>query len=350
MKNILNRFHSVLTWIITLVLVLMTALLIFFFVSYSKRIEKSVDERVYDRYYAMIAEDGESAFWQSVYHAAKEAGDKENVYVEMISENLSQDYSTLELMEIAISSGVDGIIVSADERPEMKELIEKAYNSGIPVVTLFSDNANSQRLSFVGVSNYNLGREYGNLILEMASKKNFHGDSIKVSILVDANSNDSGQNVLYAAIKETVENENRMRAQSHIPIEIEFFTVDSTNSFSVEQSVRSMFMSKEDVLPDIVVGLNEIDTTSIYQSVVDYNAVGNINILGYYDSEAILKGIERNVIYATVSIDTKQMGQFCIDALSEYFEFGYTSQYFTADIYIIDKDNVMKYTESDDEE
>lgn len=345
-----SRIHSVVIWAITAVLLILTLVLIFFFISYSRKLGETKDEKVYERYYAMIAEDSDSDFWQEVYRSAKEAGEQQNAYVEMISETLSQSYTTLELMEIAVNSGVDGIIVYAEESEEMTALIEKAYSKNIPVVTLFSDIPNSPRLSFVGVSNYNLGREYGNLILQMASSKSFPGKNISVSILIESNSKNQGQNVLYGAIKDTVEGENQKKAAGHKPIVINPFLVDSTNRFSVEESVRAMFIGQGEELPDIVVGLNEIDTTSIYQSVVDNNAVGLVNILGYYDSEAILRGVERKVIHATVSIDTDQMGQSCIDALSEYYEFGYTSQYFTADIYVINQDNVSKYMESDSDE
>ena len=35
--------------------------------------------------------------------------------------------------------------------------------------------------------------------------------------------------------------------------------------------------------------------------------------------------------------------RYCIDALTEYYETGNTSQYFTADSYVIDKTNVGEY-------
>ena len=44
-----------------------------------------------------------------------------------------------------------------------------------------------------------------------------------------------------------------------------------------------------------------------------------------------------------MDIDTAQMGAFCIDALQEYHDLGYTSQYFTADISLITKENVDEY-------
>lgn len=330
-------------WLITGSLIVVTGLLLFSFIMYSKKISTDEAPVYYDRYYAMITDDSQSAFWQSIYQSAHEAALEKNAFVEMISENLSQDYSEDELMEIAIYSGVDGIIMAADESDEVSALINKAADANIPVVTLYSDNTHSERLSFVGIGNYNLGREYGNLIISLLYEKMFTKQDVKAVLLVDANAKDSGQSVLYAAIQESLVKEKDERPSSFPNVDLTMFSVDSTNSFSVEESVRSLFMGPEDNLPDIVICLNEIYTTSIYQAVVDYNAVGKVNILGYYDSDAILTGIERNVIYSTISVDTKQMGTFCVDALTEYLDSGNTSQYFTADIQVIQKNNVDEY-------
>jgi len=324
-------------------MVALTGLLIFFFVSYTKTLSRTESDVTYDKYYAMITDDAESSFWKSVYESALETAKEDNAYVEMISNNLSREYSQTELMEIAIASKVDGIIVTAGEAEGMTELINKAYDEGIPVVTLFNDNAQSERLSFVGVGNYNLGREYGNLIIKMANERIFLGNHITVAVLVDASSEDSGQNVLAAGIQETIDRETTENAIKHKRIEVELVPVDASNSFSVEESVRNLFLLGPGNIPDIVVCLNENETNSVYQGVVDYNQVGFVNILGYYDSEAILKGIERDVIYATLSIDTQQLGQYCIDALTEYYELGNTSQYSAVDSYVINKKNVAEY-------
>ena len=324
-------------------MVALTGLLIFFFVSYTKTLSRTESDVTYDKYYAMITDDAESSFWKSVYESALETAKEDNAYVEMISNNLSREYSQTELMEIAIASKVDGIIVTAGEAEGMTELINKAYDEGIPVVTLFNDNAQSERLSFVGVGNYNLGREYGNLIIKMANERMFLGNHITVAVLVDASSEDSGQNVLAAGIQETIDRETTEDAIKHKRIEVELVPVDASNSFSVEESVRNLFLLGPGNIPDIVVCLNENETNSVYQGVVDYNQVGFVNILGYYDSEAILKGIERDVIYATLSIDTQQLGQYCIDALTEYYELGNTSQYSAVDSYVINKKNVAEY-------
>ena len=232
----------------------------------------------------------------------------------------------------------------------MTELINKAYSHGIPVVTLLNDNTQSERLSFVGVGNYNLGSEYGKLIIDMAGSRSFPRDTIKVAVLLDTGTEDSGQKVLAAAIQDSIAKNEAEVGYTHRPIEISLETVDASNNFSVEESVRKLFVSGKENIPDIVVCLNENDTNSIYQAVVDYNEVGTVNILGYYDSEAILKGIERDVIFATLSINTDQLGRYCIDALTEFYDIGNTSQYFTADSYVINKSNVGKYRKEESNE
>ena len=101
------------------------------------------------------------------------------------------------------------------------------------------------------------------------------------------------------------------------------------------------FMAEK--LPDIIICQSELSTVCVYQTIVDYNKVGLVDILGYYNSDTILKAIDRNVVYATLSIDTVQMGKHSIDALTEYYELGNTSQYFTVDITLINKNNVSQY-------
>ncbi len=328
------------TWVIisTIVFVIVTLTVgVISFRFYVNGFREVTDEKSYDQYYVMITEDRKASFWQSVYNGAYERGLEEDVYVDLLGDNLSQDYSREELMRIAISASVDGIIVTADESDEMIALIDEAVAVGIPVVTLYGDSTHSNRCSFVGVGSYNLGREYGRQVLKVDEEIEKTDRDVTVAVLVSAYAKDSGQNILCSGIQDTLEQEKSETAN----IELSLITVDDTNSFSAEESIRDIFMEEE--IPDVIVCLNETNTSCVYQAVVDYNKVGQVSILGYYDTDEIINAIDRNVIYATVSVDTEQMGSFCIDALTEYYEFGNTSQYFTADVTLIDKRNVASY-------
>lgn len=325
----------------------------------------------FDRYYMLITQDSKSAFWQSVYQGANERALQDNVYVDWLGNDQFQNYSVEEQMQVAIASGVDGIIVTAGESEEMTALIDRAVSEGIPVVTLYGDNTQSARCSFVSVGSYNLGKEYGRQALKIVRERmagtteermkleleNQMGGSeqdnitaveiepvemgttdrpIRVTVLVNAYARGLDQNILFSGIQEAIEQE-----RGETVIELALQSVDDTNAFSVEESVRDLFM--EGNVPDILICLNELNTTCAYQAVVDYNKVGVVSILGYYVSDTILNAIDRNVIYATMYIDAPQMGRFCIDALQEYHELGNTSQYFTADISLISAENVADY-------
>lgn len=305
----------------------------------------------YDKYYAMITSDRELDFWQSVYKGAFEEGVKKGVYVEMMGENLSDDYSETELMEIAIASKVDGIIVYADDSSEMEDLINKAVSEGIPVVTVYSDSPNSSRCCYVGVGSYSLGREYGKQVIRIARQSELSNttasthmtDVLKVVCLVNSYSDNSNQNLVWSGIQNAIMNDNTTETQ----IDMSLVYVDNRSAFSTEESIRDIFRSQD--TPDVIICLNETDTNCVYQSLVDYNKVGKSTILGYYDSETILKGISRNVIYSTVSVDTAQMGVYCVDAIKELEETGNTSQFMLIDVTLIDKSNVSDYLSEETE-
>ncbi len=307
-----------------------------FFKIQTGKITKVLDyeeREAYEKYYVMIVNDRTSEFWKTVYDGAKEDGQETNVYVEMLGNNLSEEYSREELMKVAINSQVDGIIVEADESAKITELINEAVNQQIPVVTVLGDNTSGERQSFVGVGSYNLGREYGRQVIELCGQ-----EEKNVLILMSGSSDGTSQNVLFSGIQETAINEMPKGGGAHLEMKM----VDNENTFSAEESIRDIFMSSE-VLPDIIICLDELSTACVYQAVVDYNKVGSIDIIGYYDAPSILQAIERNVIYSTISIDTSQMGRLCVEALNEFYELGNVSEYFSVDVTVINSDNVVSY-------
>lgn len=363
-----NKNPYLWTMLLTAVCIVLTTVMAVYVIWFCQSgLVEETEKESYDKYYIMITEDSKSSIWKSAYQGAYERALEENAYVDWLGDTLFEEYSVEELMQIATASAVDGIIVTANESEELTELINEAAEEGIPVVTLYGDNTQSARCSFVGVGSYNMGREYGRQALEIINERRKEETTagitqltveedgmvqadvgedgilgstkrpVKVAVLVNAYAQDLDQNILCSGIQETIEQER----SEDMEIELSLLSVDDTNAFSVEESIRDIFMEQE--TPDIMICLNELTTTCVYQAVVDYNKVGEVSILGYYDSDTIINAIDRNVIYATVAVDTEQMGGFCIDALQEYYELGYTSQYFTADIRLVSKDNVAEY-------
>lgn len=314
------------------------------FVYYRKQIVESsnildnYNNENYDKHYVMITSDFESYFWQNVYAKAKESAGIQGAYLEFLGTNLDVEYDETDLMKIAIQSQVDGIIVEADDDEEMADLIGEAADNGIPVVTVLGDCHGSKRISYVGMGSYNLGQEYGNLVWEILQEDKEPKEKYQIVVLMDEGSYDTRQNLVYSGIQETIQEQYEGEAE----ISIKTSLINNRTAFAAEEVVRDIFLS-EGMSPDIVICLDEMYTTCAYQAAIDYNKVGEVKILGYYQSDTILNGIDTDVIYATLTMNTGQMGDSCIAALEEYGETGYVSDYIAVETSLINKKNVSEY-------
>ncbi|MBQ3794946.1 MAG: substrate-binding domain-containing protein [Butyrivibrio sp.] len=344
-KRIVRQYIMLLLTLVFVLVTIVAASLFFRFYKTDK--VKQAEAASYDKYYVMITDNYKSDFWKSVYKGAKDKAKEENIYVDLLGEQLSKDYSVEELMEIATASKVDGIIVYANETLEMSQLINDAVAKGIPVVTLYGDCTRSDRISFVGVGGYSIGRMYGGQIIDIIKEKRREEllesetiadrSQVEITVLVSADSKDTGQNIIISGLQDVINQDNVTDSE----FEVTIAAVDNTNSFSVEESIRDIFLGES--VPDVIVCLNELSTVCTYQAVVDFNMVGEVSILGYYDSETIVNAIERGGIYSTISIEASQLGEYSVNALSDYYEFGNTSEYYLADVTLINRDNVASY-------
>ena len=236
---------------------------------------------IYDRHYVMITGREDSDFWDRVYESSQEEGKNRGVNVDR-----------------------------------------------------FGDSTGSIRQCFVGNNSYNLGQEYGRQILELLAEEEDDNpreeEPADVLVLVDETRMDTSQNLILLGIRETLEDAEKEIGK----VSVETSPVDNSRSFSSEESIRDIFLNSER-LPDILVCLSAVHTRCAYQAAVDYNKVGTVQILGYYDSDAILDAVAKKILYCTIAPDTEQMGRLCVQALDEYVETGYTNNYMAVDTRLI---------------
>lgn len=323
-------------WITGVVLSVLLCMTVFHYVMQKMEYTSEELPKTYDYHYAMITDEGDSDFWDKVYESAKETGMKNNVYVERFGSGLSVEYTKNELVELAIQASVDGIILPGDEEEETIKLLDQAVQAGIPVVTVQTDCSGSLRQCFVGTNNYNLGQDYGKQIAEILKKKTVSDDAIHVLVLMDEDRVDTSQNLILLGLRETVK---KLLGDDQVVVDTEL--IDNAGSFRAEETIRDIFLNWSE-LPDVMVCLNEINTRCAFQAAVDYNKVGTVQILGYYDSDTILDAVAKEIVYATFAPDTEQMGTDCVLALDEYVRTGYTNGYMAVDTALITSGEAVK--------
>jgi ribose transport system substrate-binding protein len=310
------------------VLIMITGMIYYKYYVTGLKISDTEEFSEYGYHYAIISEEEDATFWDAIYQGACEKGKEQNVFVEEMGRNLSKDYSLEDLFQIAIAAKVDGIILEPNGGGETVALIKEADRAGIPVVTVLQDEPESERKSYIGVNSYTQGQIYGKEVMDIvkAGKKN-------IVLLLSQNSTDASQNMIYSSILE---------ATNTAQVSVKSIIINEESSFGSEEEIRKLIMD-ENSPTDLLVCLTAADTLSAYQAVVDYNKVGQVDIIGYYDSDIILSAIEKDIIHSTMTIDANQMGAYCVEALTEYRETGNVSDYYSVDIDIINKSNYLNY-------
>ena len=251
-------------------------------------------------------------------------------YLELLDTNVMTDYTAEDYLRISIASKVDGIIMRPGGSPRIRELISEAARNGIPVVTALEDDSESERISFVGINSYQMGTAYGEEILKLLPE----GRS-DVLILVNANTRDTGTNLVLSQISNLV----REQAGPGRTVEIEPCDINISENFDSDEAIRDIFVNRREI-PDILVCLDEVITECAYQALVDYNQVGNVDVIGYYTSDTILDAIKRGTIATTVTFSTEEIGRYSVDALNEYHSLGHVSNYFNVGLEVLNRENV----------
>ena len=225
----------------------------------------------------------------------------------------------------------DGIILQYNGEAGLEEAINTAVRNGIPVVTVMSDAVHSRRQSFVGVSDYQLGMAYGEIVAKYVDE-----NTKKILILQKRDIDDMNESQIYTQISNAV----KMAAGSE-DIEIKGRNLLSTGTFETEEAVTDIFQQKRNV-PDILVCMDEETTECARQAILDFNLAGKVKIIGYYTSEDILAAVEKGVISVTCDVDTTQLGQYSVEAVTSYIEDGRTNSFYNVDINFLDRTAVKK--------
>lgn len=96
------------------------------------------------------------------------------------------DFSTagqMAVMESLIKQGVDGIVVSVNDVPEIRDVIGQALEQGIPVITFDADSPTSGRLFHIGINNFQAGWEAGLAMFDIVNSRGLAESPLSMVIM-----------------------------------------------------------------------------------------------------------------------------------------------------------------------
>lgn len=239
----------------------------------------------------------------------------------------------MDCLRIAIASQVDGIILRPDGSEGVRALIDEAVEDGIPVITVLDDDSDSQRVSFVGLNSYQMADTYSAQI-----QKFLKPGTTRVLALLNADAKNPGKNLIYTQIVRNME----QRKSPEQTVEISAYNIDSSTDFDSEEAIRDIFVN-QDTLPDVLLCMDQVSTECACQALVDYNEVGNIDIIGFHYSDSILDAVEKRNVPVTIALDAEEIGRYSVNALTDYVSLGHASSYYSVDISIITSENAGSF-------
>lgn len=299
--------------------------------AFGEDVEESIE---YKYHCAYITKDQNNLFLNSIYEGAKEEGKAYGIYVENFGERFSVKYSVEDGMKIAIAAGVDAIIVEGEKSTEMTNLVAEAVDKGIAVIMVHKDNAGSRRQSFIGVNDYQIGYE---ICAKATEYMDFQEGKIHI-LYSDTSTKHQDYIILEAGIqKYLVENSSKATLEAQY--------ISGREAYDIQAEIRSLLRNKEK-RPKILVCTNMIQTQCAYQTVLDLECEGEVKIIGFFDSQTIREAMERDVILATTMIDTNQMGKEAVKSIHDYLLNGYTNDYVSVDVTLMDKNDLQQDEET----
>ncbi|MGB4183559.1 MAG: sugar-binding protein [Dethiobacteria bacterium] len=296
---------------------------------YLQNLESGSNHMQPEYHFFFIGQNSVDPFWKEVQRGVSDAAEELNVVAEFCAPRFNNPEEELRYLDMAITANVDGIITHVSSDTRSIELINQAYNKGIPVVTVENDSHNSNRSTFVGTNSFVLGKEAARLMIDAT------GGSATIAIIVsgDYELDSTSHNIKINGFLNAVKGYPEMKV-------VEVYT-SKMGTLSAEEITQAIILNKPEI--DAILTFNSMDTLGAAQAIVSHNKVGQITVIGYGDIESILHYIKMGIIYGTVMSDPYIMGYESLKALVDLKKMNTASTFIDTGVKVTTRDHLEEY-------
>lgn len=271
-------------------------------------------------------------YWQYVRDGAERAAHERGAEIEFQGPTTASTEEGIRLFDMATAAKVSGIITYVQEEGKYKEKINHAMQNGIPVVTIDSDEEDSDRIAYVGTDNILAGQVAAK---EMIKQVGNNGNIAIVMGGKDAKNQ-----------KERVEGfKNYIELNSNLKI----VDQDSSDAMLLESEIITRKILNRNDKIDALFCTSSLDGIGAAKAVKDLNNKGNIKIICFDDLEETLNNIKSGLVAATIVQKSDEMGYKAVSIIMDKIEGKKSngSKVLTS-VNVIDKTNIYTYKQGDD--
>ena len=262
-------------------------------------------------------------FWSIAEAGANKAAKDFDVNLQFRQPEKDFDASAqMPIVEAWVKQGVKGIAVSViDPKGQTEDLTRIAKQ--VPLITMDNDADQTGRLCYIGINNYEAGKEVGRLVKKALP----NGGTVAVFIgsTKSANGHARTQGVLdeLAGQKDAPGEPGTHPANPEIKIKKygKYYVVDGEakedGGAGNAQNLAAGVLARIKGLPDLcMVGLYAYNPPAILEAAKSKKMAGSIKVIGFDEDWETLKAIGNGEIVATVVQDPFMYGYKSVEALA----------------------------------
>ncbi len=251
--------------------------------------------------YVLIAPHIGIQYWQ-VHKAGLEAAAKElgvkTVFTGVMGDSIEDQ---VKIMDQQVAKKPAGILVGPLNAEAMTPSINRAIKAGIPVITVDTDAADSNRLCYIGTNGYAAGQLAADI---MAKLLNEEGD-VGISNLVGFSTCEERASGFRDRIKEKYP-KMKVVAEVDDKADEEVATKANTEMLIANPSIKGVF------------GDDAVSPIGMGAAVKSLNKVGKIKLVGFDPMPQTLALIKQGVVEATMVQRTYAMSYYAVKMLYDY--------------------------------
>jgi ribose transport system substrate-binding protein len=250
--------------------------------------DKTVEK--YNYHFVLVPEELDNDYWRLVEEGAKKAAEEHDVLLEYAGPKQANIDEHLKTIEMSMASKVDGIITQGLSDEQFTPLINRVVEK-LPVITIDTDAANSNRMAYIGTDNYYSGFLAGKALIEDTN------GLAKVAIITGSfYANHQQQRV--QGFRDAVKSEEG----------ITIITVEESEISRVRAAEKAYQILSDYPEVNAFYGTSALDAIGIAQVVEKFREHDQVYIIGFDSLPETRKYITKGTIKATVVQEPFEMG------------------------------------------
>jgi ribose transport system substrate-binding protein len=254
-------------------------------------------------HFALIYPEEKSPYWDDVKTGVRKASLNSNIHMEYLSPESTDMVEQVDLLNQAVASKVDGIIVQGLNEEAFTPVINKAVEHGIPVLTIDSDAPQSKRAAYIGTDNYYAGVMAGKQIVQMAGGEGDVG-------IVMGNFFATNQRQRLKGIQDVL--------AEHPDIRVAAVVDSKANPFSAANHAAEMVKSHPKL--KVIVGLSAWDGPGIGQAIKRLGKEGSVQVIAFDQLPETNAHLMDGTVDAILAEDPESMGYKAVEILLDIKE------------------------------